>query len=153
MRQISGELIEVECTEGTITFTQGNVCGVFVSKRLFEAAENAAAVSRLSFVDHGGSCFPRVFLSAVARSVAYHNHASDQGMTLKILTRFENRFFVVICGERRCQAIEREILFLWAAWGPPLERKQDEEVKSDENCAESGRDSAVPKQELDGVNQ
>src|SRR5215831_16711804 len=111
MRQVSDKLVEVEGTEGTITFTQGNVCGVFVSKRLFEAAENAASISRTRFVDHGGSRFPRVFLSAVARIVTYDNHASDQGMGLKILHRFENRFFVIIRGEQTVKRLKGRSCF------------------------------------------
>src|SRR5215471_2653832 len=112
MRQVSDKLVEVEGTEATITFTQGNVCGVFVSKRLFEAAKNAASISRPGFVDHGGSCSPGVFLSPVARIVADDNYASDKRMGLKILHRFRDRFLVVIRGEHHCKAVERKILFL-----------------------------------------
>src|SRR5262249_20863780 len=115
MRQVSGELVEVECTEGTITFTQGDVCGVFVSKRLFEAANNATSISRPGFVDDSGPCFRGTLLSAVARIVADGNHTPDQGMGLKILHRIENRLFVIIRGEHHCKAVEREILLFRAA--------------------------------------
>src|SRR5262249_50050348 len=151
MRQVSGKLVEVERTEGTVAFTQGDVSGVFVAKRLFEAAKNAAPISRPGFVDYGGPRFAGVFLSVVAGIVADDNHASDQGMGLKILHGFKNRFLVVIRGEYHCKAVERKIVFFRAARGSPLERKKDEEVKGNEESAESRRNTAVPKQELDGM--
>src|SRR5215467_12003821 len=106
MRQVSGKLVEVERTEGTVAFTQGHMSGVFVAKRLFEAAKNAAPVSRTGFVNYGCPCCAGVFLSVVAGIIADDNHASDQGMGLKILHGFENRFLVVIRGKHHGEAIE-----------------------------------------------
>src|SRR5215813_13909646 len=115
MRQVSGKLVEVERTEGTVAFTQGHVSSVFVAKRLFETAKNATPISRPGFVDYGGPGFAGVFLSVVAGIVADDNHPPDQGMGLKILHGFKNRFLVVIRGEHHGKAVEWKIVFFRAA--------------------------------------